>query len=76
MRTHLALSLVVGVFVAGCSRPSSDAASKRRFADKEVNTRHLKGTTDVLQNYRYGERPGDAKAAAEKKGQKPQGKAK
>ena len=54
------ISVVGVVLLAGCSGGRSDSDARKRVADREVNTKHLKGTTDVLKNYRYGERPGGA----------------
>ena len=73
MRTGLYFIVAVGLSAAGCSGGRSEDHSRRRVADKEVNTRHLKGTTDVLKTYRYGEQ---AKKAAEKKAQTPPEKTK
>jgi hypothetical protein len=52
---------VAALLLAGCSGGRSDSETRKRVADKDVNTKHLKGTTDVLKNYRYGERPEGAK---------------
>jgi hypothetical protein len=60
-------SLLAFLFLTGCSSERTAAESRRRVADKEVNTKHLKGTTDVLKNYRYGERPDAGKATSDKK---------
>jgi hypothetical protein len=76
MRAQFVLAVAVASSIAGCSSSGSDATSKRRVADEDINTRHIKGTTDVLKNYRYGERPGGREAATEQKGRKPQEKAK
>jgi hypothetical protein len=76
MRAQFVLAVAVALSISGCSSSGSEAASKGRVADKDVNTRHLKGTTDVLKNYRYGERPGGRQAATEQKRRKRQEKAK
>ena len=58
---------MVAVFLlTGCSGGPADSHGRKRVADKEVNTKHLKGTTDVLKNYRYGERADGAKPKEKK----------
>ena len=76
MRKGLYFIVAVGLSAAGCSGGRSEDHSRRRVADKEVNTRHLKGTTDVLKTYRYGERAVETKKTAEKKAQTPPEKTK
>lgn len=43
--------IVVALACSGCSA-SSNAQARKRAADREVNTKNLEGTTDVLKNYR------------------------
>ena len=47
----LSWCVLVSFSLCSCS-PKSDPAAQERVADKDVNTRHTKGTTDVLKNYR------------------------
>jgi hypothetical protein len=76
MRVQFILVLAAASYLAGCSRSGGDPATKRRVADKDVNTRHLQGTTEVLKNFRYGQRPKASQAAVEPKTRKPQEKPK
>lgn len=72
MRVQSVLVLVAAAYLAGCSQSGGDTTTRRRVADKDVNTRHLQGTTEVLKNFRYGAQP----AAVEQKTRKGKEKAK
>ena len=76
IRMGLCFLAAMGLCMSGCTGARSDDHRRGSVAEKEVNTRHLKGTTDVLKTYRYGERPGDAKTPADKKSRIPQEKTK
>ena len=52
------LALAASAFFTGCS---SNEPKKTPGPAEDVNKQHIKGTTDVLRNYRYGEPPTGAK---------------
>ena len=75
MLTRCCCWTIAALLSAGCSGGRSQSEVRKRVADKEVNTKHLKGTTDVLKNYRYGERP-DSKTTKRKESVSSDGRAK